>query len=543
MMKAEGRLFPARDRGRRLALRGAAGLAAACLLWIGGAEAAEVRARAVYPSRDTIPLVKLDPVLLACRRGPFRLEVPVTRLASVEVLGGRRLRLRFPGGETCAAKAPARPLSGEWSHGVFKEDWGRLRRVEILKRDTPKPEKGPLAAVKGPKGASVKGVRLPADGALEVRKGAFRFRVAWGRVRGLKRARPNGALAVSLADGRKLVGLPPKFFRGQWRGAALTIPWAQVAEVVLRGSPNTVVKTGGPPTRSSRPPPAGSKAWGAVLDDTGVRVALTAPPEFDGPFNLWDPVRQARDRALLPLARGEVTYLISVRAVKGVASSEGKGRLRVRVGSGKAYAGSPGDRLLKGRSPEGEFKIPLRRLKELAPSAPPSAGTAPPGIRAVVRLASGKTLRVRDPALFYERRLLPEWRETGVTWTGGHTKGFLFVRLGKTVQRVSFGKLARIEVPAGGKGKFTFVNRDGGRLSLRVAWDRHKAFEDMTGVEQWHKSAQAYALGHLGLLGWVEAGVRAHVPWSAIRSVEFQSPGRLGAKNKRLPRDKRLPRP
>ena len=500
-----------------------AAFAAALLVLSGPAVTAEVRARAVYTSKESVSLEKLDPVPLTCRRGPFRLEVPVTRLAAVEVLGGKKLRLRFPGGGTCVGKMPARPLSGEWSHGPFKQDWRRFRRLEILKPSASKPaEAGSYEAlVKGSKGAALDGVRLRAGSRLEVRRGAFLFRVSWGRVRALKRDRSRDALEVLLADGRKFAGRPPKIFRGEWRGAVLTVPGNQLAEVILRGSRK-------PPAPSAKRTAPQEGVWGAVADDSGMRVRLIGPPRFDGPFNLWDPVKQARDWTLLPLSRGKVTYLVSAgrmtRLVQMKASASGKekGLYRVTLASGKTYTGSVGNRKLLGRSPEGEFEVPLSRVGELTRAARPAGRDAPPGIRAVLRLTSGEEITLYDPLFFYERKLLPDWRETGMTWTGGHTKGFLFVRLGKTVQRVSFGKLSRIEVPGDLNQKFTFVNRDGSRLALRVEWGTHKAFEDLTGVDQFHKTAGAYALAHLGLLGWLEPGVRAHVPWGAIRAVDLE---------------------
>ncbi|MBI2880130.1 MAG: hypothetical protein HYY21_00975 [Candidatus Tectomicrobia bacterium] len=491
---------------------------------MGHPAAAEVRARAIYPSADSVPLVKLAPVSLTCQRGPFRLEVSAARLASVEVRGGRELALRFPDGETCVGGIPERPLSGEWSHGDFKEEWRRLRRVEIVRPAPPETDGGSRyeVSVKGRGGAEAHGVRLRGDAPLEVRKGAFRFEVPWAQVRGLRRAGPGVAWEVSLADGGKLTGTPPEALRGEWRGGVLTVPWDQVVEVTPRGAPKGPAET--PGSGPGKSPPR--RVWGAVLDDTGTRVQLTAPPEFDGPFSLWDPVQQVRDRTLLPLARGDVTYLIAARAVAeiGPASGQEEGLYRVAVASGKTYSGSVGKGRLRGRSPQGGFEIPLLRVKALAPAGPPAAGKIPPGIRAVLHLTVGDPLVILGPAFFYERNLLPDWRESGTTWTGGYTKGFLFVRLGKTVQRVNFEKLSRIEVPPDLGRPFTFVSRDGSRLALRVDWDSHRGFEDLMGVEQWHKSAEAYALAHRGLLGWAEPGVRVHAPWTAIRAVDLEPP-------------------
>ncbi|MFQ5912375.1 MAG: hypothetical protein ACE5JS_04260, partial [Nitrospinota bacterium] len=411
-----------RSQRYRSAVRAIAGLVAAGLLGLPtAAGSAEVQARAVYSSTDIIPLEKLDPVPLACRLGPFQLEVPINRVVSVEVIGGRSLRLHFSQGETCLGKVPAEPLSGEWSHGDFKQDWRKLKRLDILKPALAKPEKVKRrdASLKGPKGIAVEGVKFRSDWPLEVRRGAFRFKIPWGRVRELKRKGPGGLLNVFLGDGGMFAGKLPKTFRGEWRGGILTIPGDKVAEITLHGLPKTSVPSAGSPRQTSS-----QGLWGTVADDSGTRVRLTGPPEFDGPFNLWDPVKQARDRTLLPLSRGipakgDVTVLVSAGAMTGFARKEAsagaktKTLFRVTLASGKTYTGSVGKRKLLGKSPEGEFEIPLGRVVKLSPSARPATERLSSGLRAVLEFASGEKLTLNDPVLFYERRLLPDWSESG----------------------------------------------------------------------------------------------------------------------------------
>jgi hypothetical protein len=303
-----------------------------------------------------------------------------------------------------------------------------------------------------------------------------------------------------------------------------------LAGITLLGAPKVSARAD-----KSGKSPAETKTLGTAVDDTGVRLTFAAPPVFDGPFSLWDPIRQKRDRTLLPLAggmfgKGSVTVLISSRAMTGLEREPGgrPGLYRVTLGSGRTFKGTIGKRMLLGRSAGGEFEIPIRRLKKLSLPVRRTVYRTPSETRAEVHLLSGESLTFREPLFFYERKLLPQWQESGLSWTGGHTKPFLFVRFGGTAQRVSFAKLSRLETPTKPGGKFVFVSRDGGRLVLRADFDRHKAFENLMGTDQLHESAEAYALANLGLLGTLAPGVFVHVPWKAIRSVDLDGGGERG---------------
>ncbi len=502
-------------------------------LSVSGAGAAEKVARIVFSPKEELTLERLDPIPLACRRGPFQLEIPVTRLASVSVIDRTVLELRFRGGGSCKTKVPKSPVTGEWSHGAFKQDWKDLRRIEILKPSKSKDGKGrgPSAVIRAGKEVTMKGVRLSENEPLKVRKGAFQLLIAWNRIQDLEQAASGKAMQIRLMDGVAAGGKPPKLVEGEWRGASLKVPGRLVRSIEIQNGKKKLeaMKRKG----QQESPPSGqrsrTKTWGVVADDGGVRFDITGPPEFDGPFNFWNEIRQVRDRSYLPLAQGPSvkdgrTILIPAERVRDVKKSKEQKAVRyeVTLQSGRRYSGSVASGNLYAATLAGRIEIPISRISLFAPVKASKRPVPPATLRAVIHPPSGNPIRVKDPLLFYERKLRPDWKESGPSWAGGHTKPFLFVKLGSTVQRVSFSKLKRLEVPAGPDGRFIFANRDGSRLSLTVDWDRHREVEDLAGIEQVHPSGEAYELGHIGLVGRIAPGVLVHIPWKHVRAVDLE---------------------
>ena len=504
-------------------------------LSVSGVGAAEKVARIVFSPKENLVLERLDPTPLTCRRGPFQLEIPVTRLASVSVIGRTDLELRFRGGGSCKTKVPESPVTGVWSHGAFRQDWKDFRRIEILKPSKSKGGKGrgPSAIIRAGDQVTMEGVRLSEHEPLKVRKGAFRLLIAWNRIQDLEQTAPGKAMQIRLIDGVAAGGNPPKLVEGEWRGAVLKVPGRLVRSIEIQDGkkkPEAMKKKGqqgsSPPGQRSR-----TKTWGVVEDDGGVRFDITGPPEFDGPFNFWNEIRQVRDRSYLSLAQGPSvkggrTILIPAERIRNVKKSKERkaARYEVTLESGRRYSGSVASGNLYAPTLAGRIEIPISRIGLFAPAKASKRPVPPATLQAVIHPPSGNPIRVKDPLLFYERKLRPDWKESGPTWAGGHTKPFLFVKLGSTVQRVSFSKLKRLEVPAGPDGQFRFVNRDGSRLSLTVAWNRHREVEDLGGIEQVHPSGEAYELSHIGLVGRIAPGVLVHVPWKHVRAVNLEKP-------------------
>ena len=145
-------------------------------------------------------------------------------------------------------------------------------------------------------------------------------------------------MQIRLIDGVAAGGKPPKLVEGEWRGAVLKVPGRLVRSIEIQDEkkkPEAMKKKrqqgSSPPGQRSR-----TKTWGVVEDDGGVRFDITGPPEFDGPFNFWNEIRQVRDRSYLSLAQGPSvkggrTILIPAERIRNVKKSKERKAVRYEV--------------------------------------------------------------------------------------------------------------------------------------------------------------------------------------------------------------------
>lgn len=501
------------------------------ILFIPGVNSAEKVARIDFSPKESLVLERLDPIPLLCRQGPFYLEIPITRLSWVKVIKRKGLELRFRGGGVCVAQAPKLPITGEWSHGPVKQDWGTFSRIEILNPPQLRKSKpnDRLAIIRAGKQGVMQNVWLRKDKPLKIRKGEFLINIPWDRIDRIKQIDSSKVAKVLFLDGEVLEGILPEYVEGDWQGASLRVSGLEIKSIKLleqigkskikEREKKAVIK------RRSK-----ERVWGLITGDSGVRFDIIGPPEFNGPFSFWNEIRQARNRSYLPLAQNlsdkdERTILIAAHLIRKIEKSGSRNfvRYEVTLQSGSRYSGWVGSHKVSAKSLKGRIEIPLSRITRIAQTSMVERPPHPPTFRAVVHLVKGENIEVEEPALFYVRKLRANWKESGSTWTGGHTKSFLFVRLGSTVQRVSFSRLKRMEIPIGAKDEFGFFNRNGTRLRLSVDWERHREVEDLGGIEQVHPTGKAYMLDHIGLVGRIEPGVLVYIPWHRIKVVIFAS--------------------
>ena len=384
-------------------------------LFVACANSAEKVARIVFSPKESLILERLDPTLLLCRQGPFHLEIPITRLSWVKVIKRRSLELRFQGGGVCVAKVPKFPITGEWSHGPINQGWRTLSRIEILRpsRLRKRHPDDRSAIIRAGKQGVMRNVLLRKDKLLKIRKGGFLISIPWDRIEGVKRINSGKIADVSFLDGGVLGGDLPKYVEGDWQGASMRVPGLQVETIRLLGETGkSEIKKKPLIKRQSK-----KSVWGVIEGDSGVHFDIIGPPEFDGPFSFWNEIRQIRDRSYLPLAQNPSgkdrrTILIAADMILKIKKngSEDATRSEVTLQSGRRYSGWVGSRRLSAKTSMGRIEIPLSRISRIRQrSEKPQRPSGSSTLRAVVRLLSGENIQIEEPALFYERKLRPDW--------------------------------------------------------------------------------------------------------------------------------------